>query len=301
MNEFLTINEMKNIATGVCVAVPIGVLGGFLVLRRMSLLGDAISHALLPGIIGAFLLSGTRDPLWMLAGALVIGLLTAGLSSCVKTYARVPEDASLGVVFSVLFALGVVMLSFVPRAMDFDPDCVLYGQLEYLALDSVSVMGVEMPRALLSIVPVGVVSLAFVVVCFPRLKLVTFDPALARALGINVALYSGVMLTLTAGTVVTGFQSVGSVLVVALLAAPGATAQLLTDRLSRMLALSAVFAGTAAIIGCVLAVKLYVSSAGMIAVVAGVQFALAVIFAPRKGLVSRSIARFRLSSRIARE
>jgi len=301
MSELVSLTELKNIVAGVCVAVPIGVLGSFLVLRRMSLLGDAISHALLPGIIGAFVLTGTRDPIAMLCGALVIGLVTVGLSSCVKRYARVPEDASLGVVFSVLFALGVVMLSLVPRGLDFDPDCVLFGQLEFLAMDSVQVMGVSMPRAMLSIVPVGVLSLAFVIALYPRLKLVTFDPALAGALGVPVALYSGIMLTLTSATVVTGFQSVGSVLVVALLAAPGATAQLLTDRLSRMLVLSGCFAASSAVIGCVLAIQLNVSNAGMIAVVAGGQFAIAIVFAPRQGLVSRTLARVRLAARIARE
>ncbi len=301
MSVLVSMTELKNIIAGVCVAVPIGVLGSFLVLRRMSLLGDAISHALLPGIIGAFIFSGTRDPWAMLVGALVIGLVTAGLSSCVKQYARVPEDASLGVVFSVLFALGVVMLSLVPRGLDFDPDCVLYGQLEFLALDSVDFGGVMLPRAMLAIVPVGVLSLAFVIALYPRLKLVTFDPALAKALGVPVAIYSGAMLTLTSATVVTGFQSVGSVLVVALLAAPGATAQLLTDRLSRMLMLSGVFAASSAVVGCLLAIQFNVSSAGMISVVAGCQFAVAVVVAPRQGLVSRSVSRVRLAARIARE
>lgn len=297
----VSLSDFWMILTGVTVGVTCGVLGAFLVLRRLALLGDAVSHALLPGIVAAFIFSGTRDPLIMLAGALIAGLMTAGISAMLTRYARVAEDASLGVVFTVMFALGVVLLLFVPRGLDLDPGCVLYGLLEYVSIQRQGVLGFQVPSALLVLLPMCVVSLLLVVVFFKELKLVSFDPALATAMGFAAGAVQVGLLALISANVVTSFQAVGSILVVALLAAPGATAQLLTVRLWKLLVLSGFFGASAAIIGCLLAIEWNTSAAGMIAVIAGVQFAVAFVLSPSQGLVGKGVRRWRLGLRIARE
>ncbi|MBL0869632.1 MAG: metal ABC transporter permease [Phycisphaerales bacterium] len=298
----ITAAEWWMIVTAVLACVPCALLGALLVLRRMALLGDAISHAVLPGIVGAFILSATRNPYAMLAGAMVTGLLTAWFTSLFSRYGRVSEDASLGVVFTTMFALGVVMLRFVPRGVDMDPSCVLYGLLEFTGLRMVEpVAGLRVPEAAALLAPVAVVAVLFVTVFFRRIRLISFDPALARSLGISVGLLSAALLTLTAASVVASFQAVGSILVVAMLVTPGATAQLLTTRLWTMLVLSCVLAITAAVGGCLIAIHVDSSAAGWIGVFSGVQFALAAIFSPGQGLLLKRLRALALRVRIERE
>ena len=139
------------IATAALVGALCGVLGCYLLLRRLSMLGDAISHAIPPGLAGAFLLSGSRSLAWMLLGAGVVGVLTGLLTAGLHRVAKIAEDASMGVVFTTLFALGVLLISFAARDVDLDPGCVLYGLLEFTPLDTVSFWGLELPRATASL------------------------------------------------------------------------------------------------------------------------------------------------------
>src|SRR5687768_10617054 len=135
------------IAVGVLCNVPCAILGCYLVLRRMSLLGDAISHAVLPGLAVAFLLTGSINGIGMAIGAGVLGVLTAYLTQLVHKTADVPEDASMGVVFTSLFAVGVILITRAASSVDLDPGCVLYGLIEFVPLDTVPWFGVEVPRA----------------------------------------------------------------------------------------------------------------------------------------------------------
>jgi manganese/zinc/iron transport system permease protein len=289
------------IATAVCCNVACGLLGCFLVLRRMSLLGDAISHAVLPGLAGAFILTASRAAVPMLIGAMIVGVLTAFLSSGLSRWGRVPEDAAMGVVFASLFALGVVMITRVASNIDLDPGCVLYGLIEYVPLDRTPVFGVEVPRATLVLGTVLLLDVVLVLLFFKELKIVSFDAYLATTMGINATVVHYGLMAAVAVTVVASFESVGSILVVAMLIVPGATAHLLTDRLDRMLALSAVVATVAAVGGYLLALRWNTSVAGMMAVVAGVEFGLAVLFAPRHGYLSKLLHQAALAVRIARE
>lgn len=277
----------------VCVAgsVACALVGCFLVLRRMSLLGDAISHAILPGLAAAFMLTGTRSAGAMLIGAMVVGVMTAVLSSWLGRISRVPEDSSMGVVFTTLFAIGVVMITMVASSVDLDPGCVLYGLAEFTALDTVRVMGVETPRALVWLGGMMVVNIALVTVFYKELKIVCFDPMLATTLGISAAAVHYGLMTLVAATVVASFEAVGSVLVVVMLVAPGATAHLLTDRLGRMLWLASFIAALTAVLGYVLAVKFNTSVAGMIATTGLGVFVLAAVGSPRYGVVGRVLGR----------
>lgn len=277
------------IATAVCCSIACGVLGCFLVLRGMSLIGDAISHAILPGLAGAFLLTRSRSPVVMLAGALVVGVTTALLAGVLSRRGRVREDAAMGVVFTTLFALGVLMITMAAGNVDLDPGCVLYGLIELVPFETVSVAGLEAPRSFVWLSVTLGINLLLIVVFYKELKVVCFDPALATAMGLSAGVVNMGLLTAVAGTCVASFEAVGSILVVAMLVAPGATAQLLTDRLSRMLWWSAAVAAAAATVGYALAVWLNTSVAGMIATVSLAIFVLAVVASPTHGVVARRL------------
>ncbi len=293
--------DFWTMAVAVCCAVACGTIGCFLVLRRMSLLGDAISHSILPGLALAFILTGTRDPLAMLAGALVVGVLTAGMATGVRKLGRIPEDAALGVVFSTLFAIGVLLITWVADSVDLDPGCVLYGLLETVSLDTVRMFGVDIPRALPWQAGLMLGNIALIVVLFKELRITSFDSGLATTLGISAGVVQFILLTAVAATTVISFEAVGSILVITLLVAPGASAQLLTDRLGRMVILSGVLGATAAIFGCLAAIYWNTSTAGMISVAAGAQFVFIGLFAPRYGVAARLGRNTLLSMRIARE
>jgi len=283
----LDAGDLWTMATAACCSVACGTLGCFLVLRRLSLLGDAIAHAILPGLAVAFLLSGTRDLTPMLAGAMAAGLLTAGLSAGLQRWGGVEPAAAIGVVFTTLFALGVVLISLVARSVDLDPGCVLYGLLEFVPLDTVAVAGMQVPRAFLWLAGTMLVNLLAIGVFFRELRLVSFDPALATAMGISVGLVHHGLLALITATAVVSFEAVGSILVVIMLVAPGATAHLLADRLATMVAIAAAMAALAAVLGCLAAIWLDTSVAGMIAVASMGIFAVATLVAPRHGVVAR--------------
>lgn len=282
-------------------AVACAVPGSFLVLRRQALLGDAISHAILPGIAGAFILTGTRDPFAMLLGAMAVGALTAVLTETLRRWGRVPEDAAMGVVFTGLFALGVLMITWAARDVDLDPGCVLYGVIELTPFDTVRIAGHDIPRAFVWLSAVLALNVALVAFFFKELTVASFDPGLSSTLGINPTIVHYGLAAVVAYTSVASFEAVGSVLVVAMLAAPGATAHLLTDRLPRMVWISAAVAVLGAVGGYLAAVWLDTSVAGAMATAVGAQFGLACLFAPRHGVLSRRIRHGLLSLRIARE
>jgi manganese/zinc/iron transport system permease protein len=287
--------------TAVACAVPCAVLGCFLVLRRMSLLGDAITHAILPGLVMAFAITGTRSPVAMLIGAGVMGLVTAGLSAAINRWGRVDEGAAMGVVFSTLFAVGVVLINVYARNVDLDPGCVLYGVIEYVPLDTREILGLSVPRAMITLGVIGGVALAGVAVFFKELKIVAFDAALATTLGISAAVVHYALLGAVAAVSVASFEAVGSILVVAMLVAPAATAQMLTDRLGRMLWVAAAAAVLDAVAGYWLAVWLNSSVAGMMAAVAGGVFVLTALVAPRYGIAAKAARLLALRLRIAEE
>ncbi|MGD9644818.1 MAG: metal ABC transporter permease [Pirellulales bacterium] len=286
---------------GVVSNVACAVLGCHLVLRRLSLLGDAISHAVLPGIVIGYLLSGSVGVLTMLAGAWCAAILTSALTDTLSRYGNVPEDASMGVVFTSLFALGVVLVSRYARNVHIDADCVLYGLIDTAALDAVPLAGWYVPRVLLTLVPVLVVTLVFLAVFWKELKLSSFDPALAAALGFRPGLVHYLFMGMVATVTVASFEAVGSILVIAMLIVPAATAQLLTDRLLWMVLLAACVGAVSAVVGCWGAALWNTSAAGMMAVVAGGQFAVAVCLAPRYGLLSKAWHTWQLGLRIVGE
>ena len=289
------------IAVGILCNMSCATLGCYLVLRRMSLLGDAISHSVLPGLALAFILTGSISGWWMAVGAAALGVLTAFLTQAISHLTNVPEDSSMGVVFTSLFAIGVILITRVASQADLDPGCVLYGLIEFTPLDTIPLLGVEVPRAFQTLGPALVITLGFVGLFWKELKIVSFDPALAQAMGFRVGMIHYLLMAMVAGVTVASFEAVGSILVIAMLIVPAATAHLLTDRLVGMMFWSNAVAILSAVLGYWLAARWNTSVAGMMAVVAGALFALAVFAAPKHGIVSQFVSRLRVTLRIARE
>ncbi len=288
------------ILTGILVAASCGLLGSFLVLRKMSLLGDAISHAVLPGIAIAFLLSASRDIFPMIIGAAAFGLLTVFLIETLHKKWRVQEDASIGIIFTALFAIGVILITALAGHIDLDQECVLYGEIAYTPWDVLVVGGQEIgPRPVWLLGTVFVIDILFILLFYKELLISSFDPGLALSLGFNVSLIHYLFMGAVSLTTVAAFESVGAILVVAMLIVPGATAYLWTDRLQVMLVLSVLVGAVSAVGGYILAVYWNSSIAGAMTVAAGLLFALSVVFSPRYGLLGRLVNRFKLGLQYA--
>ena len=293
--------HLGTIAIGIVCNSACAIVGCYLVLRRMSLLGDAISHSVLPGLVIAFLLTGRTYGAPMLLGAMALGMLTSFLTQSLHWLGKVSEDASMGVVFTSLFALGVVLIEFKASGAHIDANCVLFGLMESAWLMTDPVLGWPVPRALISLGPMLAGVIVFVLAFWKELKIVSFDPQLAAAMGFRVAIVHYLLMAIVAGVTVSAFESVGSILVVAMLVVPAATASLLTERLWSMILWAVLLGAVSAIFGYLGAMSLNTNVAGMTAVVAGLQFGGAVLLAPRTGLASKWLRQWSLAVRIAAE
>lgn len=288
------IEDFWVLLTASLVASSCGFIGSFLILRRMAMVGDAISHSVLLGIVLAFLLTHSLGALPMFVGAVVMGLFTTALIQLLHQ-GGAQEDAAIGVAFTALFALGVVLLTLYAGDVHLDAEHVLFGEIAYVPWDILVWNGMELgPRAVWTVGSVFLLSLLVTGVFFRQFKVCAFDPAFALTLGIPVTLFHYVQMTLVSLTTVAAFESVGAVLAVAMLIVPGATAYLLTDDLARMLGLSVAVGVASATLGYAFAVWLDVSIAGSMAVAGGLLFALALLFSPRYGIVPQSIRKRRI-------
>jgi manganese/zinc/iron transport system permease protein len=278
-------NDFYIILTASLVASSCALLGCFLILRRMAMVGDAISHAVLPGIVIAFLISGSRDSVTMLIGAGLIGIFTTFLIEFFHKKAKLQTDAAIGVTFTWLFAVGVVLISKYGSKVDLDQDCVLYGEIAYVPLDIIFSSGINFgPRAIYIMGLVLVLIIIFITTGYKELFLTTFDPAYASAIGISTALWHYLLMGAVSVTTVASFESVGAILVVALLIAPAATAYLLTDNFKWMLVLACGAGILSSVSGYYFAVWLDGSIAGAIAAMSGLIFGVTVVFSPVHGL-----------------
>lgn len=298
------------IILGVLAALACVIPGTFLLLRGMSMMGDAISHAVLPGIAVGFLISGSRDSGWMFLGAAVAGIIAAVLTQFLHRVGRLERGAAMGVVFTTFFAMGLILMVQTADHVDLDPNCVLYGAIELAPMDLVMIAGLEVPRSLPILVLVGALNLGLLILLYKEFKICSFDPAMAKASGIKVVFVNQVLMVMTAATCVACFEVVGSILVVALLVVPAAAARLMSDRLLVVLVLSAFIGSMAAALGHLAAINVPgwfsadvpdTSTAGMMAVMAGILFLLAWLFSPRHGLFFQNLHRVRLRIRIASE
>lgn len=284
-------NDFYIILTACLVASSCALLGCFLVLRKMAMVSDAISHAVLPGIVLAFLISGSRDSTTMLIGAGLIGILTTFLIEFFHQKARLQTDAAIGVTFTWLFAIGVILISLFAGKVDLDQDCVLYGEIAYVPLDLVFNSNGDSlgPKAIFVSGGVLLVVLLLVATSYKELFITTFDPAYASAIGMSTTLWHYILMGAVSATTVASFESVGAILVVALLVGPAATAYLITDSFKVMLALAVLIGSISSISGYYVAYWLDGSIAGAIATMCGVCFTLAFLFSPTHGLRAKKL------------
>ena len=296
-----TVMDLWIIAVGAMTNAACALVGCYLVLRRMSLLGDAISHAVLPGLVVAFVLSGSVNVGFMFVGALAAGVLTAVFTETLHRYGGVAEDASMGVVFTAMFAVGVILIRRYAHAVELDADCVFSGSLDMITFHQVALAGFEVPRAMVSIAPVLLVNVAFILLFWKEMLISSFDPGLATTMGFRAGVLRYALMVLVALTAVASFEQVGSILVVAMLIVPGATAHLLTDRLRGMLWIAVLVAVASAVLGRWAATRWNVNTAGAMTVAVGGLYGLAALFSPRYGVVSTLARNARTSLRIVRE
>lgn len=270
------------ITTGSLVAICCSILGCFLILRKMAMVSDAISHAVLPGIVAVFMLGEDLNSIWMLVGAGIVGVFTTFLIEFFHQKGKLQTDASIGVTFTWLFALGVIMVTYFAGDAHIDQDCILYGEIAYVPIDPIitadgDVLG---PKALIVLSCVLILILAVIIPFYKEFFLTTFDPAFALAIGVSTTLWHYTLMSLVSITTVASFESVGAILVVAFLIVPPATAFLISNRLKYMILLSCGFGVIAAVLGYYLAYAIDGSIAGAMATIAGVIFG--VVFAAQR-------------------
>lgn len=277
--------EIQLIATVVAIACAIP--GVFLVLRKMALISDAISHSILPGIVaGFFITQDLNSPILILLAAFT-GVITVILVEAIQKTGLVKEDTAIGLVFPVLFSIGVILIAKNANDVHLDIDAVLLGELAFAPFDRLLISGMDVgPKSLWVMGTVLLITIAMLLLFFKELKISTFDVGLSSALGISPVIMHYGLMSISSITVVGAFDAVGAILVVALMIAPAATAYLLTSNLRRMLWLSIGFGVFSAIGGYWLAHILDASISGSMTTVLGIVFLLVYLFAPKKGLLS---------------
>lgn len=269
------------------VAVACAIPGVFLVLRKMAMISDAISHSILPGIVvGFFITQDLNSPLLIILAA-ITGVITVVIVEYIQRTGLVKEDTAIGLVFPVLFSIGVIMIAKNANDVHLDVDAVLLGELAFAPFDRLEISGVDVgPKSLWIIGFILILTLILLTAFFKELKLSTFDKGLAATLGFSPALIHYGLMTVSSVTTVGAFDAVGAILVVALMIAPAAAAYLLTTDLKQMLVLSVLFGVFSAISGYWLAHWLDASIAGSITTMLGLLFLIVYLFAPSKGIIA---------------
>ena len=277
---------------GFFVATSCGLIGNYLILRRMALVGDAISHSILPGIAIAFLVANSRSTPVMFLGALAAGILTTVVIEIIHKKSRVKQDAAIGITFSTLFAIGVILISLFADKVDLDQECVLYGEISFVPLAPfVNIGALSLgPEPVMRMGVVTLVTAFLIVVFYKELLVSSFDPGLAVSLGVNAGVMHYALMSMLSVVVVSAFESVGAILVVAMLILPGATAALLSNRLPTVMSLSVLHAALSSLLGIHLAIWLECSMAAAMVVMGALLFLAAWIFSPRDGLLARRFA-----------
>ncbi|WP_313165286.1 metal ABC transporter permease [Sedimentibacter sp.] len=276
----------------VIVAISCALPGVFLVLRKMSMMSDSITHTILLGIVIAFFITRDLSSPLLIAGAALMGIVTVWITETLSRTRLLAEDAAIGVVFPLLFSIAIILITRYAGSVHLDTDSVLLGELAFAPFDRMIVAGTDIgAKAIYTTGTLLLINLASITIFFKELKVTTFDPMLAAVLGISPALVHYGLMTLVSITTVGAFQAVGSVLVVAFMIGPPVTAYLLTDDLKNMLILSGVIGAVNGITGYQAAAALDVSIAGSMAVITGFSFVAAFIFTPRKGLLSTMFKR----------
>lgn len=277
------------ILTASLVGLSCGMIGVFLILRKMAMMSDAISHTVLLGIVVAFLITREVSGVYMVIGGIFAGLLTAYLVQWLHSL-DVQHDASMGIVFTTLFAIGVILIATSTGNAHLDVQHALMGEITFIPFNSITIPLIgEIPKATLLLIIIFIVVLFFIIAFYKEWKITSFDPALAASLGIPVLFFHYLFMSLVSVTTVAAFDAVGAIMVVAMLITPAASAYLWTDRLLVMLILSGIFGVLSAVIGYYIAVWIDTSISGSMAFATGLIFIVSFLFSPKHGIITKYI------------
>lgn len=261
----------KALVTSVFVGIISGVIGSFIILRGMALMGDAISHAILPGVVLSYILD-----INYFIGAVIFGLLTSYLIGNVTNNSKLKSDVSIGVVFSSFFALGIILLLRAQTAVDLTQ--ILFGNV-------LTVSDLDMKITLV----VGVIVLIVVYLFYKEFLITSFDPEVAKAFGLNVGFFHSLLMVLLTLVTVASLQTVGVILVVSMLITPAATAYLLSERLDVMIGLASLLGAASSVVGLYLSFEYNLSSGAVIVLVSTLFFIAAYLFSPREGVLVKKV------------
>ena len=281
----------------VATAMACAILSPFLVLRKLSMVSDAISHSVLLGIVIAFFIVKDVGSPFLIAGAALFGVITVFVVEFLSGTGLVKNDDAVGIVFPMFFALAVVLITKFARNVHLDTDVVLMGEVIIAPLNRVEFIGMSLPKALVQMGILLLINLLFVIIFFKELKITTFDRGFAKLAGFSSVALFYVLMTLSSFTAVTAFDAVGAILVVSFLITPGAAAYLISKDLKVMIAISVGYAVINSIIGYVFSLLMNVSMSGMTAAAAGFTFLLTFLF-NREGLITAIFIRLQRKSEL---
>lgn len=278
------------ILTASLVGITCGMIGVFLILRKMAMMADAISHTVLLGIVVAFLITREVSGFPMLIGAIIAGLLTALFVQWLNSLG-IESHAAMGIVFTTLFAIGVILISTSIGNAHLDVQHALMGEITFIPWNKINLPLIgEVPKATALLGFVFLIVLGFIIAFYKEWKITTFDPALAASLGIPVLFMHYLFMSLVSITTVASFDAVGAIMVVAMLITPAASAYLWTDKLLVMLILSSLFGVIGAVCGYYLAAWIDTSISGAMAFATGILFVISILFSPHHGFVAKAVA-----------
>ncbi len=275
------------------VALPCALLGAFLILRKMSLVGDAISHSALPGIVVAFAFVGDLSSPWLLVGAALAGLLVTFLIEQIHLHTRVKQDSAIGIAFTSLFALGLVLIPLLlGDKVHLHQDSVIEGNVSHVAYaKTLEIMGLQVPDSIIPAAIVALVTLSLIIILYRVLMLSSFDAGLSASFGYKPSVVHYLFMAVIAVVVVSAFEAVGAILVIALLILPGATAFLCTYRLKMMLLISAAHAFLSSILGILISIRFNGKESAGVVVAGTMLFVIAWLLGPADGVIIKQIQR----------
>lgn len=271
-------------------AVSCALLGVFLVLKNMAMVADALSHTVLLGIVLGYFIAGDLDSPILFVGAALFGVMTVYAIEYVVNKFAIQSDAATGLVFTLLFALAIILISKYARNVHLDVDVVLSGEVVFATLNTMEIFGIQVPISFARMFVMLVINLVFVAVTYQQLKVSIFDPVYAKSIGVAVGFLNLVLMTLVSITTVVAFDTVGAILVISLMVAPALSAHLLSKRLSIMLLVALLYGVINSVLGYYVAIYFNVSISGTIAFAGFVTFLLTLLFAPN-GLIGKRFKR----------
>lgn len=292
VDQLLNPNTQWVLIGTLLLGIASGVLGSFTLLRKQSLIGDAMAHAALPGVCFGFMLSGSKSLIWLLLGAAITGLIAAWFIQLTINHSKVKEDSALGLVLSVFFGFGIVLLTFIQHNSGGNQS----GLNNFIFGQAASMVGSDVRV----IVTIAVILLVLTFIFFKEFKLITFDPQFAKGIGLPTTFFNGLLMVLVVSAVVIGLQTVGVVLMAAMLITPAISARYWTEKLSHMIIIAGVIGGISGVLGTLLSTTAQGMATGpLIIVAATIMFVFSLIFAPNRGLLAKLLKQLSIRKRTA--